>query len=105
MPKCMCGIKIYMKNKTRNEYICASVGVTSIMRKKRKNRLRWFGHVRRGDNSEGIRIDIKINIECKRGKGRQNKRWIHGLESDIKIYGMIGREVDERWLRSMEQWD
>jgi hypothetical protein len=45
-----------------------SIGVVSIVYKMRKNRLRWFGHVMRREESNTVRVVTKINAEGKRGR-------------------------------------
>ena len=53
----MCGNT--QRDKVRNEDIRTKIGVASIEEKMRKNRLRWFGHVRRRPTDAPVR-----RIEC-----------------------------------------
>jgi len=39
----------------------------------RENRLRWFGHVMRGENSEAVRTVIELSLEGRRVRGRPKK--------------------------------
>jgi len=48
------------KNRIRNEYVRGSIGVTSIVDKMRENRFRWFGHVISGENSEPVRMAVRL---------------------------------------------
>ena len=45
MLRMMCGVT--RRDRIRNEYVRASVGVDDIRDKLAENRLRWFGHVSR----------------------------------------------------------
>jgi len=37
----------------------------------RENRLGWYGHVKRGNNSEAVKVVKEINVEGWRGIGRK----------------------------------
>lgn len=41
---------------------------TLIMGKVRGNSLRWFGRIMRRDNSEAVRIVMKINVVGRKGR-------------------------------------
>jgi hypothetical protein len=43
------------------------------MDKNRKNRLRCFGHVIRREETNAVRIVMKINVEGKRERGKTKK--------------------------------
>jgi hypothetical protein len=45
MLRCMVGVT--REDIIRNKYVRGSIGVASIVDKKRENRLRWFSHVMR----------------------------------------------------------
>ena len=40
-----------------------------------QNRLRWFGHIMRGDINSQIREVMEVEITGKRKKGRPTKSW------------------------------
>ena len=86
------------EDRIRNEYIRGSLGVASIVGKLRENRLRWFGHVKRREETEAVRVVMEMNVEGKRGRGRPKKRWIDGVESDMRIAGVRVRDVADRAL-------
>ena len=86
------------EDRIRNEYIRGSIGVSSIVEKMRENRLRWFGHVRRREETEAVRVVMDMNVVGKRGRGRPKKRWLDGIESDMRIAGVTVRDVADRAL-------
>lgn len=51
------------KDRIRNGYVRGSIGVISIVDKVRENRLRWFGHVMRRENSKAVRMVMEMNVE------------------------------------------
>jgi len=40
----------------------------------RKNRLRWFGHMVRKNETKTVRVVIKMNAEGRKGSGRPKKK-------------------------------
>ena len=50
------------RDKLRNEDIRTKIGVASIEKKMRENRLRWFGHVRRRPIDAPVRRVEHINL-------------------------------------------
>jgi hypothetical protein len=45
----------------------------------KENRLRWFGHVMRKEETKAIRVVMKVNIEGKRERGRPKKRLLNTI--------------------------
>lgn len=43
------------------------------MDKKRKNRLRWFGRVKKRKEMEAVKMVLEINVEEKLGRGKLEK--------------------------------
>ena len=71
----MCGNT--RRDKVRNEHIRTKIGVASIEEKMRKNRLRWFEHVRRTPTDAPVRRVDHINlVQVKRAQGRPKKTWM-----------------------------
>jgi len=62
-----------------------SVEVTSIVGKMRKNKLRWFSHVMRRENSEAVRTVMEMNVE---GRGRSKKKWLDTIGCDMRTAGV-----------------
>ena len=68
----MCGNT--RSDKMRKENIRTKIGVPSIEKKMRENRLRWLGHVRRRPIDAPVRRIERINLELvKRAQGRPKK--------------------------------
>jgi len=60
MLRWMCGNT--RRDKVRNEDIRTKIGVASMEKKMRKNRLRWFGHVRRRPTDAPIQRVKRIKL-------------------------------------------
>jgi len=51
------------RNLIRNEYVRGCIGVAMIVDKTRENRLRWFAHFMRRENSKAVGTVMKINVQ------------------------------------------
>jgi len=45
----------------------------------KKNRLRWFGHIMRKEDSEALRTVMKLSVEGRIGRGRPKKKWSNAI--------------------------
>lgn len=74
------------KEHRRNEEIRRILGTTSITTKLLTNRLRWYGHVERRDDSYvGKKIEM-LHFAGKRRRGRPKLTWIHKIRHDMKVH-------------------
>jgi nonsense-mediated mRNA decay protein 3 len=48
------------EDRIKNEYVRGSIGVASILDKMRDNRLRWFGHVMRREETNAVKVIMKM---------------------------------------------
>jgi len=62
------------EDRIRNEYVRGSVRVMSIVDKMRENRLRWFGHIMKREDSEAVRTIMELSVKGRRGRGRPKKK-------------------------------
>ena len=62
--------------------------VGSILNKLREGRLRWFGHVRRRDQTTPLRRAESIIVDGIRRRGRPKMRWKERLAKDLKELGL-----------------
>ena len=86
------------KDKIRNEKIRNLTGVEAITAKTREQRLRWFGHVkRREEDYVGKRV-LEMEIEGRRGRGRQKTRWKDTIVKDMKELSLEEEDVMDRNL-------
>ena len=83
----MCGNT--RRDKVRNEDIRTKIGVDSIEEKMRKNRLRWFDHVRRTPTDMPVRQVKRIKLgQVKRAQETLKKTWMEGIRQDIEAKGL-----------------
>jgi hypothetical protein len=83
------------EDRIRNVYVLlCSIGVALTVDKMRENRLRLFGHEMRREETNAVRVVMKMNIEAKRG--RPKKRWLDTIENDMRVFGVCVSDVENR---------
>lgn len=61
-------------NRIRNEFIRGNLGVMNLVRRIRKNVLRWFGHSERENNEDIVKKIDEIGLEGNWGRGKPQKK-------------------------------
>ena len=83
----------------RNEDILEEARVEPIAMVMRRRRLEWFGHVKRGDETENIRAVVEMTMERKRPRGRPKLRWKDTVRRDLKAWN-----IRAEWAADRERW-
>ena len=72
------------EDKIRNEKIRRMTQVEQLSVKARERRLRWFGHVKRRDETYVGKRVMKMEVDGKRKRGRPKLRWVDVLNADMR---------------------
>src|SRR3978361_913526 len=75
------------ENRIRNERIREDLNVDSIDEAARKSRLRWFGHVRRMNESRLPKLLLNAEANGRRGRGRPRRRYLDSVKCDLNEKG------------------
>lgn len=62
----------------------------------KKKRFRWFGYVIRRDESEALRMVMKINVVGNSGKESSKKKWLDTIENDMMIVSVREDDVKDQ---------
>ena len=62
----------------------------------RMGRLRWFGHMRRREESSWVRRCMDMEIEGRNPKGRPKLTWRQVVRQDLELMGMEEEEAEDR---------
>ena len=84
------------KDKIRNKYIRGTVKVERLGMKMREGRLRWYGHVIRGDKEYVGRKMIEMELPGKRKRGRPKRRFLDVVKEDMGEVGAKETDVEDR---------
>jgi hypothetical protein len=85
-----------LKDKRRNEDIRKAVGVACISDKMREARLRWYGHVERSNEDSSIKRTMRAEVQGRRSRGRQKKRWSDMIQQDMEFLDLKKEDAGER---------
>ncbi|VDO71503.1 unnamed protein product [Heligmosomoides polygyrus] len=93
-------------DRIRNDAVRQKIGVAPIADKMREARLRWYGHVLRGEENSVRKIGLNFEVIGKRPGGLR-QRWSDTLHTDLKITGVHPDLVldRERWRHDTRKAD
>lgn len=97
MLRWMCGVT--RMDRIRNEYIRGSLKVAPIAEKLRANRLSWYGHVRRRDDSHVTQRVLSMNVDGRKSRGRPRKRWMDCVKEDMRR-----KDVNDEMALDRDVW-
>ena len=94
-------------DKIRNEEIRRRFKVAPIVEKLESQRLRWFGHVCRREESHICRKVQTIKIDGKGKQGRPAKSWADCIKRDLNLRGLTAENAMDRkeWKESTQTAD
>ena len=84
------------RDRERNENIRERMKVTNIGVRCRRARLRWFGHVKRREESYVGRRLLSMEPPGRRGRGRPKQRWKDIINADMRAVGAKEEDVEDR---------
>ena len=91
-------MEITKMDKVRNECVRRKVGVENIKEKIREARLRWYGHMRRREDSYVGRKVLDMEVSGKHPRGRQKTRFSDIIKEVIRV---AGAREEEMWDRTV----
>ena len=78
-----------------NDSIREEAKIAAIVISMRRG-LQLYGHVRRRDREEDIRMVAEMRIQGKRKRGRPKKKWMDTVKDDMLRWGLPDEEYDDR---------
>ena len=96
---------ISLLERLENDDIRRMAGIVKITEVIRVGRLRWFGHVLRMDDEEGVKKAWEEPVRGRRSRGRQRIRWRDKMKDDMERRGLVEEDAFDRsyWRRSIRQ--
>ena len=102
MARWMCGVSL-REQKTSKE-IRDRLGIEQIGEVLRKSRLRWYGHVMRKNDNDGVKQCTLLEVQGKGPRGGTWKTWDKTVREDMKRKGLKEEDaVDrKRWRKGID---
>jgi len=69
----MCNVKV--KDKVPRKELRERLGIDDIIFVLQQNRLRWYGHVLRKEDTDWVKKCMEYELEVSRPRGRPNRTW------------------------------
>ena len=81
------------------------LGVEDVAIAMRRNRLRWFGHVERREDTSWLKKVRQVEVRGSRPKGRPRLTWSQVIERDLHEWRMKKEDAKDRdtWRRSLKR--
>ena len=68
-----------------NEDIRRRVKVTEVHKKVQEKKLRWYGHVQRGEGDHVTRRTLDMELEGRKPRRRPRRRWMDCVHEDFAV--------------------
>ena len=96
MVRKMCGVKL--RDRKRSDELLSMLGLKEdIVTLVRRSRLRWYGHVLRRSEGEGIRRVLElVVVEGETRRGRPKLEWREQMDKDRVKAGLGNVEAEDR---------
>jgi hypothetical protein len=83
-------------DRIRKEYITGSLKVAPVTEIMRSNRLAYYEHVMRRDESHITKRMMSMNVDGLPRRGRPKKRWMDCVNDDMRIKGVSMEMTSDR---------
>ena len=84
MVRWMCGVRL--EDRIASRELCRRWDIEEVVAVRRRERLRWFGHVERKSVSDWVSACRSMVIEGFKGRGK--KSWLECVKCDMKMSGL-----------------
>ena len=102
MMRFMAGVRL--RDRVPSAEILERCGLQDILKVLQVRRLRWFGHVKRRDQSEVLGRVLDMTVEGRRPPGRPKKNWLSCVRNDLQTLNLNEQDVHDRrrWEQSIK---
>ena len=94
MIRWMCGVTL--RDRQTSSELRERMGVDPVSEVIRRNRLRWFGHVERKEDTDWVKKCMGMQVGGNRSRGRPRKTWLEVVRGDMKVMGLTRGDAQDR---------
>ena len=88
--------KIRLSDRIASSEVLRRCGLHCITWELRRKRLRWFGHVKRREETEALGRVFRMEVEGRRRRGRPRKTWTRCVAEDLELQGGVDEDAYDR---------
>jgi len=97
MVRWMCGVNL--QDRVPSKELRGRLGLDDIISVLQQNRLRWYEHVLRKEDSDWVKKCVEYEVEGARPRGKPKKTWRQIVEKDCKARGLNREDVIDEGTR------
>ena len=91
MVRWMCNVKV--KDRVPSKELRERLGIDDIVLILQQNRLRWYGHVLRKEDTDWVKKCMEYEVDVSRPRGRPKRTWKEVVQKDCQA-----RNLNKRML-------
>jgi len=82
MVRWMCDVKV--KDRVPSKELRERLGIDDIISVLQQNRLRWYGHILRKEDTDWVKKCMEYEVEGSRPRGRTKRTWTEVVQKDCQ---------------------
>jgi len=90
----MCNVKV--KDKVPSKELRERLGIDDIILILQQNRLRWYGHVLRKEETDWVKKCMEYEVEGSRPRGRPKRTWREVVQKDCQAHNLKREDAMDR---------
>jgi len=95
----MCDVKV--KDKVRSKELRERLRIDDIIMVLQQNRLQWYGHVLRKEDTYWVKKCMEYDVEGSRPRGRPKRTWRQVVQKDCGVHKLNREDAMDytRWKK------
>ena len=90
----MCNVKL--KDRVPSKELRERIGIDDIILILQQNRLRWYGHVLRKEDTDWVKKCMEYEVEGCRPRGRPKRTWREVVQKDCQACNLNREDAMDR---------
>jgi len=97
MVRWMCSVKV--KDRVPSKELRGRLGIDDIILILQQNRLQWYGHVLRKEDTDWLKKCMEYEVEGSRPRGRPKRTWSEIVQTDCPAHNLNREDAMDcsRW--------